>query len=413
MAKTRILIAAACGLCSSLLPAADISLSGFGTLGYAQSDNSLVYQRFVDNGGTFKRDSRLGLQVDASLNEMFSATVQGKLAPSLHNDSDWDGTFTWAFASFRPTDDWLIRAGKLRVPIYLHSSNLDVGVTYDFAQLPLEMYSLFPSIDVAGGSVSKSWALGAGDITLDAFWGRNETDLRAYLRPLDETKFIGVRANLRGLSLNLQQDDNLFHAAIVEMFLRKAPGDDTGFDKDYPYVNPPGYYQVDDAIPGPGVPKEETLHNIAYTIGGDFGIGNGYRVMAEYARRDVRDAVKGMDSWGAYASLRKSFGKWTPYVVYSRLLSEPGPRNLYSGLVNNTFAPMVVYQNMAADYLLVYDQYTVALGTSYKLTPTQKLKLEWAQTHVGATSAMVDKPWGTDFSRQKLNVFSASYNFVF
>ena len=135
--------------------------------------------------------------------------------------------------------------------------------------------------------------------------------------------------------------------------------------------------------------------------------------MAEYARRDVRDAVKGMDSWGAYASLRKSFGKWTPYVVYSRLLSEPEPRQLYNGLVSNTFAPMVVYQNLASDYLLVYDQHTVALGTSYKLTPTQKLKLEWAQTHVGATSAMVDKPWGTDFSRQKLNVFSASYNFVF
>jgi opacity protein-like surface antigen len=45
--------------------AVDLAWSGFGTLGYAQSDQPVNYQRFIDEKGTFKRDSVLGAQVDA------------------------------------------------------------------------------------------------------------------------------------------------------------------------------------------------------------------------------------------------------------------------------------------------------------------------------------------------------------
>lgn len=45
--------------------AVDFTLSGFGTAGYAQSDNAANYQRFINDNGTFKRDSILGAQLDA------------------------------------------------------------------------------------------------------------------------------------------------------------------------------------------------------------------------------------------------------------------------------------------------------------------------------------------------------------
>lgn len=399
--------------CGNLASAADFAVSGFGSAGFAISDQPYPYLRFIDNNGTFKRDSRLGMQVDVSLNEHLGATVQGRLAPSEVDDHRWDSKFTWAFVSWRPSNDWLLRAGKLRVPIYLHSPNLDVGMTYDMGLLPREVYSLFPTNDYKGGAISRNWGIAGGDLSADVFWGRERTALRAYLQPISNPVFVGIRANLRGLSLNFQRDEDIFHAAIAEIFVRKSPGDEDGFDKYYPYVDPPGYFQVDNALPGPGVPKEETLHNVVYTFGADVGIGHGYRLMGEYARRDVRDAVKGMDSWGAYLSLRRQFGNWTPYVSLSRLLTEPAPRKLYHDLYDNTFTPMVDYQRMAASYSMLFDQRTLAFGASYRLTPTQKIKAEWGLTHIGNASTTLDLPPGAEFGRRHLNVFSLSYNFVF
>lgn len=399
--------------CCSVAGAADVSVSGFGTAGFAVSDQPLKYLRNIDNNGTFKRDSRFGLQIDASLNEQFGATVQGRIAPSEVDDLKVSSKFTWAFLSYRPSNDWLLRAGKLRVPVYLHSSNLDVGVTYDMGLLPREVYSLLPTNDYKGGSVSKSWSLAGGELSAEVFSGRAETALRAYLSPLEQPIYVPIRANLRGLALNLQRNEDVFHATIAEIFVRKGNGDDSGFDKYYPYVDPPGYFQVDNALPGPGVPKEETLHNIAYTFGADVDVGAGYRVMGEYARRDVRDAVKGMDTWGAYLSLRKSFGNWTPYASFSRLLSEAGPRKLFHDLYDNDFAPMVEYERMAADYSMLFDQHTWALGVAYRINPMQKIKAEWGVTQIGNHSTTIDLPPGKEFSHKNLNVFSLSYNFVF
>ena len=110
-------LATVCGLGAMPVAAADISLSGYGTVGYAQSDQSYDYQRFVSEQGTFKRDSVLGVQMDAKLSDEFSFTLQGKVAPSLKSENDVDATVSWAFLSWRPTNDWLVRAGRIRVPI--------------------------------------------------------------------------------------------------------------------------------------------------------------------------------------------------------------------------------------------------------------------------------------------------------
>ncbi len=42
----------------------DPGVVGFGTVGYAESDQPVNYQRFIDEKGSFKRDSVLGAQVE-------------------------------------------------------------------------------------------------------------------------------------------------------------------------------------------------------------------------------------------------------------------------------------------------------------------------------------------------------------
>ena len=166
------------------MPAAaiDFSVSGFGTVGYARSDQPYAYQRFIDDSGTFWRDTLAGLQIDATFADKFGATVQFKLAPATNSDDEYKGTVSWAFLSWRPTNDWLFRAGKQRIPLYLYSQTLDVGVTYDFARLPTEMYSISPNNDLVGLSFSKSWGLADGELVLDAYWGKFKADFRFWLR---------------------------------------------------------------------------------------------------------------------------------------------------------------------------------------------------------------------------------------
>jgi hypothetical protein len=70
-------------------------------------------------------------------------------------------------------------------------------------------------------------------------------------------------------------------------------------------------------------------------------------------------------------------------------------------------------QRVRADYRGVVDQNTIALGASYRLSPTQKIKMEWARTHVGVTSNFVDAPAFGNVRNQNIDVLSFSYNFVF
>ena len=80
-------------LCAPAL-ALDMTWSGFGTVGYAQSDQPVNYQRFIDEKGTFKRDSILGAQLDARFSQQWGMTVQAKAAPSDHSDRQWQASMS-------------------------------------------------------------------------------------------------------------------------------------------------------------------------------------------------------------------------------------------------------------------------------------------------------------------------------
>ena len=209
--------------------AAELSLSGFGTAGYAISDKEYSYQRFIDNNGTIRRDTVFGVQADVKFNELFSMTLQGKFAPSEKDDKDWEPVLSWAFLSYRPTNDWLFRLGKLRVPLYLNSENLDVGITYNMALLPAEMYSLSPVNNFIGASFSKIWSPDFGDILLDGYWGKTPFYWRVYMR--DDATMLGgmpqganfwpMDMESAGLVINFQRNTSVFrigiHYATTEM----------------------------------------------------------------------------------------------------------------------------------------------------------------------------------------------------
>jgi len=426
-------LAAVSVLCAMPAPAmdfsllgVDVSLSGFATVGYAQSDQHYNYQRFLSDRGTFKRDSLLGLQMDAKLTDQFSLTVQGKLAASIKSDDDLDPTVTWAFLTWRPANDWLFRIGRVRIPLYLNSETTDIGATFDFARLPAEVYSLTPTTNVDGISFIKTWNLNIGEFTLDGYWGKTKTHFRnapyEYPPLSAEAYFMPVKIDIYGLALTFQRDDDIFRIGAHDLYAKRTDGQVMASTFPYVQIMPGvGYYQVSNQMAGPGLPEVSEIHAPIYTLAANVGIGYGFRVISEYVFRDVSNILTGPASQGAYLAVLKPFEAWTPYISVAHLQSLARTFDLYNTVYNNTVpdsipgaATINASQRAGATAgIFTYDQTTWALGTSYRINPTSRLKAEWALTHVGDMSSLIDAPPGDSSRGKVVNVFSFSYSVVF
>ncbi len=406
----------------------EISLSGFGTVGYTRSDREFVYDRFINDRGTLRRDSIIGLQADVQFGSGVGATVQLRASPSSTDDKRYRASVGWAFVSYRPTNDWLIRAGRQRMPLYLHSANFDVGATYDFARLPTEMYSISPNNEIDGLSVTKNWTHEIGETTLDAFWGKTNADVRLWARdnvpPLQNQGAFFRRLSVEGggLVLSHRRYDDIYRLAYGSVMVRRRGGDP--IPTTFPFVGTPfpgvGYYQVDNALPGPGIPNVNLIRITSIIVGADVDVSSGYRIVGEFAHTLVPQTDLSTQSVRGYASLLKRADRWTPYITYAFLRSHSRPLNLFEK-INNSSVPAVVpgaslinaSQRIGADQILAFDQRSLSIGTSYALSTTSKIKAELMHVRIGKVSSLVDTPSGGNIRNQSINVISLSYSVVF
>ncbi|MBK7648507.1 MAG: hypothetical protein IPJ12_15500 [Betaproteobacteria bacterium] len=394
--------------------AVDFTLSGFGTAGYAQSDNAANYQRFINDNGTFKRDSILGAQLDARFSPEWGATIQAKVAPSDHSDSDYQASMAWAFVSWRPADDWLIRAGKIRLPLMLNTENNDVGATFDFARLPQEVYSISPMTDIVGLGLSKTWVGDSVDWILEAYTGTAKTQWRFYNRdssvdrPQAGSWFLPINITSTGMVLTARSLDNVFRIGFHEV---EASRD--GAKIGAPIISTPiggGYvaYSV-----GSGGSDKVTVP--VFTLGASALLPADIRMTGEYAKISVDSVTEGLSRWGAYLALSRRFGAWTPYAYIARMKSTDSSIEKYKRINGNTLPSVALtnQQKFLADVVAPYDQATVAVGASYRLTPTSLIKAEISQVRTGDVSSFIDAPSGGDSAHKRLDVFSLSYSFIF
>jgi len=170
----------------------------------------------------------------------------------------------------------------------------------------------------------------------------------------------------------------------------------------------------------PGIPAIDRFRYTTVALGAEVNIGSGFWVVSEFARTFVPQTDVSTQSTRGYASVLKRFDKWTPYVIYAFLRSQPAPLNLYNNVNYNTVPDFVpgaalinASQRAGADGILAYDQSSWAVGTSYSFSATSKIKAEYMRVHIGQVSSLVDAPSGSNIRDQNINVYSLSYNFVF
>lgn len=404
----------------TLVAAAEFDWSGFATVGYAISDKPYRYQRVIDEGGTFARDSVLGGQLDARLTPRLSATLQARLAPSDDSDSGWDPTLAWAFISWRPVDDFMLRAGKLRIPFMLDSENLDVGVTYPYARLPVEVYAAAPTSDIYGLMLSKTWWSALGEWGVDGYYGHIGSHQRVYLRSAagereNRASYDPTRMRGGGLVFSLRHDENIYRLGLHRIRTERRHGTISA-DFPFTYLPPPyppgeGFYDLSSA------PQSNSSITRMLILGAAVELPAAFRLSGEYVRLLNDGAVNGWNRWAAYGALSRRVGDWTPYVYLARMRSGNRVLNLYDAVKDNRVSipsPLIdASQRAVGDLLLAHDQGTLAIGTSYRLGNNSLLKAEWSQTRVWRVSSFVDPLPGGDSAGQRINVFSLSSSFSF
>ena len=395
-----------------LAPAAqavDTTFSGFATLGYSRSDSDYTYQRFINKTGSFKRDSILAGQLDLRLTPQWSATVQAKLAADETADHGTELSAAWAFVAWRPANDWLLRAGKMRLPLYLYSESVEVGVARDMVRLPHELYSTVPTNNFTGLFGTHTFNRGSSEYTLDAYFGRASTAGRTWLRDglppvvLPGSRYRPVKVDVKGLVLTSREETLSWRVSLATSSTRLTDG--SALPLSFPFVEIApglGYWQVDASLPGPGIQTVAAFRNVVLTAGAEWNFAPHWRLAAEAGRILQRDTVVGLNGSAGYVALFHNIGDFTPYASIALQRSTDGLMGWREKLTTPTLPAFVpgaaqinATQRMAGESSAYgVDQRSTALGVSYALSPTAKLQGEWMQTRVGRMSSQLDTPPG-------------------
>lgn len=117
-----------------------IKLDGFMTAGFSTNDESggLKHRPYGFNDNLdFESDSVLGLQVTFDISDKARAVTQ----VVANGWNYWDPRIEWAYLAYDVSDQFTVRAGRMRLPFYYMSESLDVGYSYPWVRPPLTLYT--------------------------------------------------------------------------------------------------------------------------------------------------------------------------------------------------------------------------------------------------------------------------------
>jgi hypothetical protein len=159
--------------------------SGFGTVGIVHSSEKnadfTARQAEPDGAGHTRSidlfaDSKLGAQLDATLNPQWSGSVQ--VLSEYLGDGTFDPEVSSAFVKWQPATGIALRAGRMPYSAFLVSDYHDIGYSQTWVRPPREIYMLsFRHFD----GVDATWRTNVGDVALrvQALAGRSTDTLSA------------------------------------------------------------------------------------------------------------------------------------------------------------------------------------------------------------------------------------------
>ena len=374
--KKTVLMLSIAGLLPLTAAATEGRVSGFGTIGAASTDSPSAYDRGLDkNNPEWVNETKAGIQADVKLTDRVSLTGQVVVKQSATDDDRMAVQGEWLFGSYAVSDSTKIRAGKLRLPLFMMSEQLDVGQAYKFAKLPLEVYGQAPTNGYVGADLLKRVEVGEeGELTIQPYAGFTRFDGRG-VNPMDaNVMFKTFEAdNIRGLNVVFDYNEKL----------RLRAG----------YMATQLSYK-DEKSTGLGMMMAGMVNNVDATFasaGAQLRLGN-TTISGEYVQRRV-DSVMFADTDGRYVSVDHKLGAFTPYVSYSVVSSD---KSKMSGTAPNL------------------DQSTKAAGVVYAVDNNSNIKAEASQVSVGAGNTANELfNSGAAVAGKDIAVYRLNYNLMF
>lgn len=345
-----------------------VAISGFGTLGAVHSNNrdgDFVTSVLKRSGAGATHpwsadvDTRLGAQLDVTLNRRWSAVLQ--MVSEQGQDGSYRPRVEWANIKYQVTPELALRAGRIALPMFLTADYRKVGYAYAWVRPPVEGYGSLPIASSDGVDATLRWDLGGVHNASQVLWGHDDLDLsapyRAYARNLvglsntSDWGALSVRVNM----IRAEVTTNL----AAELF--------AGFNA----FGPAGQaltqrYAVD--------------HKVASinSVGVNYDPGRWF-VMAE-ASRTRTDSLLGA-THNAYVSGGWRWLAFTPYATYSRVratLPTTDPGLPLTGLPPQLAAPAAAL-NGGLNLILstIQQQSTVSAGLRWDFHTNMALKLQY------------------------------------
>ncbi len=185
MSKKLLMLGVVLSAISVNTMSAEIKTSGFMTIAATQTDTKYEVDSGAYNRVSLLPDSVAAVQFDASIDQYTSATIQlvarGNNEQALSGKDNFEPDVEWAFVKIKPNYSNEIKIGRMRLPAFLLSETLEVGVTYPWVRAPHIMYQQIPTTELTGASYTYSkflndeWMLNS-----TIFWGapiREEADI--------------------------------------------------------------------------------------------------------------------------------------------------------------------------------------------------------------------------------------------
>lgn len=329
---TALRVAGLAAICLAATPAFALEqgehrFNGFGTVGVTHLGGEDDGRSYGINGQTndsWRGDqlSRFGAQLSYGLTDSVGVTVQ---ATAKAQQDEWKANLEWAYLSWQTTDQLMLRAGRLRSPVYMYSESLDVGYSYPWLRLPDEVYSQVQVTNYEGLDAVYTVPLSYGSVTFQLAGGQAKNrDYYAY-----DDQFDIDYDKLFGASVSLAT--NQFGTLRIGYVEADITTDINGTVNNYLTGNP------NDNLSLLVLDKEKgKFTSIGYQYDNGTWVSNN-----EWTSRMIEnDGLEAIDSF--YLMGGRRFGDFLPHVTYAQLDDNGGRQSSWTLGLNYQAAPTVV-----------------------------------------------------------------------
>ncbi len=299
--------------------------NGFGTVGFTHlggEDEGRSYGGQGQTTDSWRGDqlSKFGAQLSYGITDTVGVTVQ---ATAKAQQDEWKANLEWAYLSLQATDQLMLRAGRLRSPVYMYSESLDVGYSYPWLRLPDEVYSQVQVTNYEGVDAVYTVPLSYGSVTFQVAGGQAKNrDYYAY-----DEQFDIDYGNLFGASISLATNDfGMLRIGYVEADIK---------------TDISGTVDVGGGVMLPLSLLELNKEKGKFTsIGYQYDNGTWISSNEWTSRLIENDGMEAIDSF--YLMGGRRFGDFLPHVTYAQLDDNGGRQSSWTLGLNYQATPTVV-----------------------------------------------------------------------